>query len=554
MKKILPALLALALLLSACGGPAVEETPTPTPEPTPTQTTEPTPTPEPTPSGPAVYTDWSKLEPYQSKTAVYTRRYKDFTDTLIPSDDYGSLVPFAGAALTETWGSWSMDYDLYGLMTRSGEVVVDPVFTGVSRLREWDGMMMDSQLLPVYVLQKAVVTEDGPVELIAFCALDGSWCTDFLYSYSWENPGIGEESTLLVASKGKDHLAVLDMTNGRELNTIDLSPYLNDESYFGWQVSRDGSITVNVSQWGIERDIFLVYDLDGTLRLELDGDQDGILWLGLCEEGLLPATAPGPDPEDPWSGSLCGFMDKGGNWVIDPVYQQVEPFENAVALVREQSGAWRFIDPTGAPVTEPIMAPNLLEAGDCWYFTSATGRPLAVYDRMGKPVEGIQNLATGQLEPSMDGWVTAPAGEELLLARGTVIHRFPAALGWVNGVCEEGILFCAQVEGETNRVSAVLVDWDGKELARWENFDYAYLTQDELTGESYVAVINEEDDLTSYGNYYDCGGELLASDRGIRGWFSFCGGLICCSEDDCTTYTDLEGSVIFRWPIYSSMD
>ena len=552
MKKILLALLALALFLSACGGPAAESTPTP--EPTPTQRLEPTPTPEPTPSGPLVYTDWSKLEPYQPKTAVYTRRYGDFTDTLIPAADYGPLVPFAGTPLTETWEGWSSDYNLYGLMTLAGEVVVDPVFTGVSRLREWDGMMMDSQLLPVYVLQKAVVTDDGPVERIAFCALDGSWCTDFLYSYNWENPGVGAESTLLVATKGEDHLAVLDMSNGRELNTMDLSPYLDDESYFGWQVSRDGSITVNVSQWGIERDIFLAYDLDGSLRLRLDGDEDGILWLGRCEEGLLPATAPGPDPEDPWSGSLCGFMDKGGNWVIDPVYQQVEPFENAVALVREQSGAWRFIDPTGAPVTEPIMAPNLLEAGDCWYFTSDTGRPLAVYDRMGKPVEGIQNLATGQLETQMDGWVTAPAGDEILLAKGAVIRRFPAALGWVNGVCEEGILFCAQAEGETNRVSAVLMDWDGKELSRWEGYSYVYLTQDGLTGEYYLSATWEEGDR-AWMDYYDLSGNLMASDRGrFDGYYIFWNGMACWNGGEETTFTDREGNVVFRWPIYSSVD
>ena len=554
MKKILLALLALALFLSACGGPAVEETPTPTPEPTPTQTAEPTPTPEPTPSGPLVYTDWSKLKPYQPATAVYTRRYEGFTDTLIPASDYGLLVPFAGTPLTETWEGWSSDYNLYGLMTLEGEVVADPVFTGAFRLQTWDGMMMDSQIFPVYVLQKAVVTERGPVERIALCALDGSWCTDFLYTYNWENPGVGAESTLFVVSKGEDCLAVLDLTNGRELNTMDLSPYLDDESYFGWQVSRDGSITVNVSQWGIERDIFLVYDLDGSLRLRLDGDEDSILWLGRCEEGLLPATAPGPDPEDPWSGSLCGFMDKGGNWVIDPVYQQVEPFENAVALVREQSGAWRFIDPAGAPVTEPIMAPNLLEAGDCWYFTSDTGRPLAVYDRAGKPVEGIQNLATGQLETQMDGWVTAPAGDEILLAKGAVIRRFPAALGWVNGVCEEGILFCAQAEGETSRVSAVLMDWDGKELSRWEGYSYVYLTQDGLTGEYYLSATWEEGDRARV-DYYDLSGNLMVSDRGrFDGYYTFWNGMACWNGGEETTFTDRSGSVIFRWPIHSSMD
>lgn len=49
LKKVFLTVLAIALLLAACGSPTAEETPTPTPEPTPEATATPTPTPEPTP-------------------------------------------------------------------------------------------------------------------------------------------------------------------------------------------------------------------------------------------------------------------------------------------------------------------------------------------------------------------------------------------------------------------------------------------------------------------------------------------------------------------------
>ena len=32
------------------------------------------------------------------------------------------------------------------------------------------------------------------------------------------------------------------------------------------------------------------------------------------------------------------------------------------------------------------------------------------------------------------------------------------------------------------------------------------------------------------------------------------GGLICTSEEDCTTLTDREGNVVFRWLVHSAQD
>ena len=81
MKKWMPFVCALALLAGCAGTP--QETPAPAASPSPPSV--------------RVQTDWSKLEPKaEGHVPLYTRRYENWTDRLIPADDYGKLYPFAG--------------------------------------------------------------------------------------------------------------------------------------------------------------------------------------------------------------------------------------------------------------------------------------------------------------------------------------------------------------------------------------------------------------------------------------------------------------------------
>ena len=111
MRRQLPVLL-LALLLTACAGTQVPEE---MPEP-----------------GVQVHTDWSHLgERAEPLPTVGGRWYADYTDRLIPRKDYGMLIPYAGLRLQDHWPA--MDGCLYGLMTRDGRVVTDPVYSRASR-------------------------------------------------------------------------------------------------------------------------------------------------------------------------------------------------------------------------------------------------------------------------------------------------------------------------------------------------------------------------------------------------------------------------------------
>ena len=69
---------------------------------------------------------WDRLEPIH--TPKSQRWYEEYTDHLIPSKEYGPLIPYIGGSPTTTpeplW--------LYGLATQDGVMGTDPVFYEVS--------------------------------------------------------------------------------------------------------------------------------------------------------------------------------------------------------------------------------------------------------------------------------------------------------------------------------------------------------------------------------------------------------------------------------------
>jgi len=112
---------------------------------------------------------------------VGTRWYAEYTGRLIPRDDYGPLIPYAGLRLMDDWPADSGC--LYGLMTQEGRVVVDPVYSSVYRPGGYDASGR-WRPLPLLVLKQGdpLAGEDAwdPV-VCAVAAADGSWCTPFDY-------------------------------------------------------------------------------------------------------------------------------------------------------------------------------------------------------------------------------------------------------------------------------------------------------------------------------------------------------------------------------------
>lgn len=170
MKRLLPICAALLLALTACTPPA-------DPSPSPGGVQMPSAAESPVPSqGLTVRTDWSKLEPRPDPLPrVGSRWYADYTADLIPREDYGELIPYAGLRLLDDWPASTGC--LYGLMTTDGAAVTDPVFSSVSRAGYGGGV------LPLLVLRKGDPTLDDNWDpaMLAVAAADGSWVTGYDY-------------------------------------------------------------------------------------------------------------------------------------------------------------------------------------------------------------------------------------------------------------------------------------------------------------------------------------------------------------------------------------
>lgn len=553
MKKLLPAFLALALLLSACGNPAAEVTPTPTSEPTPTQTAEPTPTPEPTPVYSGVHTDWSKLEPYEPVKGVYTRRYESFTDTLIPADDYGPLIPFAGGKLvvTEEWyiPGYYETFNLYGLVTRNGEVVADPVFTSAFYLTAHDDFGNSIDCPSVMLLGKVFYNTEGqPEERYALCAGDGSWCSEFLYDYDYEGYfSLPFSQGIPLLTKDKKGLVFLDAASGEKLRVLDLEAHGEGTDYGvnSFHVdARTGWTSVNLyylkstENWEYAY-IPLLFDPQGNFH-PLPANVWNVREYG---DGLVAAAATKDDGVT--ISYRYGYVDAAtGEWAIEPSYTQVEAFENGVAPVCDGTGI-HFINTAGETLTESYGNRDSYwptHHGEYWYEEIGKDTKVILDEKL-EPVVDSPLLGTSNWTFLPDGWVRGKGEEEWVLARGTEeVYRFPVSLGLFKGIRKDRALFVK--EGGRNLGVVTLTDLEGNVIARWDQYSSAYMNDE---GYVYAFVYGD----STYDAYYDLNGnQLPAGDRQrpVQGKYIYENG------DDATTVIDLDGNVIFRWPIYSADD
>ena len=79
-----------------------------------------------------VYTDWSKLTPYEPFQQIYTYHAGYRTDGILEArDDYGALLPYIGKY--STMEQYVIDaLPFYGLVTDKGELVSDPIYARIA--------------------------------------------------------------------------------------------------------------------------------------------------------------------------------------------------------------------------------------------------------------------------------------------------------------------------------------------------------------------------------------------------------------------------------------
>ena len=249
----------LALLTAACGAPEAE------------------PAASPAPSGPNVQVHWDALETPQAGTVE--RWYEEYAPELIPSDEYGQLVPYIGGeSQSEIWGtSW-----FYGLATHDGVIVTDPVFLEVTALDWYDPTKYGRVQGGALILHSAVEAADGPVDEYSpgfedrygLAAADGSWYTGQVYTDLICQSELGAlffdlDGCIVMVSAGGG--AELWRWEAGEIPFEGLVP----DMYYWDSVSTSGDYMIYTEWDGATGDSWLTYvDLrDGSV---LDGEPEGL--------------------------------------------------------------------------------------------------------------------------------------------------------------------------------------------------------------------------------------------------------------------------------------
>ena len=216
MKRLTIALLAL-ILLAGCAAPAPE------------------PAPEPEPVSP-VYTDWSKLTPYEpvEEQYSYADTYRE-DGTLQPSGDYGPLLPYIGSYL-ET-DSYMGPLTALGLVTADGRLVTPPVYAEIEMARDW----LTNAYTPFLLLYRGEVTGQYENEWgswavgdfnLTVAAPDGSWVRELPPCYGGGCLLSGDRLALALTD-GSVLILNVDGSTSMSFPASALEPYLGEG--FTWQ-------------------------------------------------------------------------------------------------------------------------------------------------------------------------------------------------------------------------------------------------------------------------------------------------------------------------------
>lgn len=410
MKRIGALFLPLALLCG-CNAPAATVTPVP-------ENVAEKPPEQPVPAS-SVFADWSKLTQYEPPHESYTRYWPEETKKLIPADDYGALLPIAGLQMNLDWFEYR-----YGLATADGRLVVDPVYDSVLQLSTLNHLTGQPEYLPVYQLQQtAYDSGDEGKQLCGLAALDGSWCTEIIYTACCQTAA-GDQYILMT----EDQSIWLCDENGvvtpRPM-TQNLSSLLPAEwlEMHGWR----GEIVCVKAASG--KGCWLIDYYNGRQIFLPDvaycfGWGQGDIW--------APATA---------TNGLEGYLDRDGNWAIRPQFFSAEAFAGDYAQAHI-SGEKRFvmIDRQGNVVLRAQGHMRLCANGGQLRYVDVGGmdKILAVYDEQLRPLEhpsigcAVSGMWQGLywLDTAGQAWCEV-AGQAYCLPMGMQLRRLDGLLATV---------------------------------------------------------------------------------------------------------------------------
>jgi len=276
-----------------------------------------------------VVTDFSVLTPYVPLNTKHTRMHDGAMPELVPSNDYGMLLPYSSVAITN---DGNLRVSKHGFVTIDGVVVTDLVYERVDRAHY--PVRQKAEPRPAYRL--AVNWEYGPGLMFAACALDGSWITPFDYI----DIVFTGDAVILVRNYDILDIDVQDY-DGKFLYNMRGLEWAKDISPDVWA----GDIIHSISEGY------------GYIRMRQGGSYAYIdiltgqaVYTGYVQaipfsEGFA-SVAVYVDDQRAYN-RLWGYINKDFEMVIRPVYLHAFEFINGHALVCTKDGVWHVINTQG---------------------------------------------------------------------------------------------------------------------------------------------------------------------------------------------------------------
>lgn len=234
----------------------------------------------------------TSVMPEIKKEAKVSRWYEEFTDTLIPRDDYGELVIFTGGYIFELGENFAQE-QLFGLMTLDGKIVVDPVFNRYSTY-ELDGKKYYNMKITENELY-----EGGEYKCTSMLiASDGSWCVTVDGDIDHITP------ERIFTSKYDEYFKCYDYDG----NIIFEG---GDNLDYAWNHGTSSHTKLmGAYDWSKDGHPLLVFDMDGNVVFD--------------EFDFFVSFESGKSVVQLIDTQLYGIITDNGEWLLEPVYSDID--------------------------------------------------------------------------------------------------------------------------------------------------------------------------------------------------------------------------------------
>ena len=493
-----------------------------------------------------VYTDPSQYTPYVPLQAKYTRPTGELPELPEPDTAEGGVYPYIAAKLFGGSGGYTWDAgNIYGLMDGTGTLLTEAIYTEVSVLSSgyeyYKPSYVQSVTAPVWRVGRmtevrreyyqvdeeeysylngnmvyGIVAMDG--SFVLPCEFRGvSFKEDRLFCYrSWETPA---------------DLEIYDLSGNLLMTGDRLIPWETS----GYTVEYGNGLYLIYCNFGQDREDEYWF-----------ADEEGNLVLGPYRSARTFSEGLGCVSED---GTRYGYIDKSGNWVIDPVYSGMFGFYGGLTIQYRSGNDHLVLRSDG---TELVSAAGnyYFEFVDCGimktnYSSSGTKE---FYDYDGNLLfSGYGDwycLDSDVIYRVKDNVLTLRRfdgeGDDLVIRGPSYVYK---AKWPVDGQLTEGFIAASYDE---RRCWFIRKDLSGSEEISNNDRTYyynLYLTvNDSMTGKRYEAVC-----LNNVWQIYGEDGAFLtttAADAPV-----ILGGLVRELTDTACIYRTLSGEIVFCWPM-----